>query len=134
MSNGRGLAEEMTDWNARYAANGFLFGTEPADFLKRESGRLPDGSRVLCVADGEGRNSVYLAGLGHAVTSFDLSEIALEKARRLAAERDATVDFNLAGVEDWDWSRRYDAVIGVFIQFADPDLRQRMFDWMAKAV
>ena len=59
-------------WDARYAAEGFLFGTEPADFLVAQAPHVPPGSKVLCVADGEGRNSVYLAGLGHTVTAFDL--------------------------------------------------------------
>lgn len=128
------MAKELTGWDARYAAEGFLFGTEPADFLKREAARLPAASRVLCVADGEGRNSVYLAEQGHAVTAFDPSKVALNKARRLAAERDVKVEFALSGVEGWDWSRQFDAVVAVFIQFADPDLRQRLFGWMAGAV
>jgi SAM-dependent methyltransferase len=76
-------------WNERYATEDYLFGTEPAAFLAREAARLPPASRVLCVADGEGRNSVHLARLGHAVTAFDMSPNAVEKARRLAAVRGA---------------------------------------------
>ncbi|WP_158964561.1 SAM-dependent methyltransferase [Chachezhania sediminis] len=122
------------NWNDRYATEGFLFGTEPADFVKREAGRLEPGSRVLCVADGEGRNSVHLAGLGHAVTAFDASTVGVEKARALAEFRKVAVDFNISGIEAWDWSREYDAVVGIFIQFAPPDLRAQLFGWMKQAV
>ncbi len=121
-------------WNKRYAAPGYLFGTEPAGFLRQEAGRLPKGARVLCVADGEGRNSTHLAALGYQVTAFDPSPVAVEKARALALENGVEVDFNVAGVEDWDWSRTWDAVVAVFIQFAGPDLRDRMFGWLGQAV
>lgn len=121
-------------WDQRYSAPGYLFGTEPADFLKREAPHIPDRSRVLCVADGEGRNSVYLASLGHEVTAFDASEVGVEKARNLAKERNADVDFRVSGIEDWDWTKTYDAVVAIFIQFAPPDLRDRLFGWLAQAV
>lgn len=125
---------EQNHWDQRYSAPGYRFGKEPADFLRREAGQLSKASKVLCLADGEGRNSVYLASLGHDVTAFDASSVALVKARDLAAERELSVDFNLSDVEDWDWSQQYDAVVGVFIQFAGPDLRNQIFDWMKGAV
>lgn len=124
----------MSMWDQRYAQPGYLFGVEPADFIRAQGGVLAPVSRVLCVADGEGRNSAYLAGLGHEVTAFDASLVALEKARALAAEKGVSVDFQHAGIEDWDWSQGFDAVVGVFIQFTPPDLRARLFDWMAQAV
>jgi SAM-dependent methyltransferase len=81
----------MSLWDSRYDRIDYLFGTEPADFVTRYAGLLPPESRVLCVADGEGRNSVYLAGLGHDVTAFDQSNVALVKARALALARGVTV-------------------------------------------
>ncbi|MCC6790170.1 MAG: class I SAM-dependent methyltransferase [Thermomicrobiales bacterium] len=78
-------------WNQRYDREEYVFGTEPNDFLVEVSGRIPPGP-VLSLADGEGRNSVYLAGLGHPVTAVDLSEIGLAKGRRLAAERGVTIE------------------------------------------
>lgn len=124
----------MSMWDQRYARPGYLFGTEPADFVRAQAGALAPGSRVLSVADGEGRNSVYLAGLGHQVTAFDASAVALDKARALAAQKGVSVDFRQSGIEDWDWSQPYDAVVGVFIQFTPPELRDRLFGWMAQAV
>src|SRR3546814_15076805 len=85
----RNMAEpdQAAFWNARYAANEYLFGTQPNAFLARESHRLAPGSKVLAIADGEGRNSVFLAQHGHRVVATDVSEIALDKARRLAERR-----------------------------------------------
>ena len=68
------------NWDERYAGEGYLYGTEPNDFLISAATRIRPGSRVLCVADGEGRNGVYLAGQGHQVTSIDQSRRGLEKA------------------------------------------------------
>ncbi|MBV1927458.1 MAG: class I SAM-dependent methyltransferase, partial [Rhodobacteraceae bacterium] len=76
----------------------------------------------------------YLASLGHDVTAFDASGVALAKSLDLAAERGVEVEFNLSGVEDWDWSRKFDVVVGVFIQFAGPALQKQMFDWMRGAL
>jgi len=121
-------------WDQRYSEPGYLFGTEPARFLKQQAGQLPRAASVLCVADGEGRNSAYLAGLGHRVTAFDPSLVAVEKARRLAEDKGVAPRFHVAGVEDWDWTQEFDAVVAVFVQFAPPDLRARMFAWMKQAV
>ncbi|MFT7595664.1 MAG: SAM-dependent methyltransferase, partial [Paracoccaceae bacterium] len=121
-------------WDQRYAEPGYLFGKEPAKFLTSASKWLEPGSNVLSVADGEGRNSVYLASLGHQVTGFDPSPVAVEKARQLATENGVTPQYNVAGIEDWDWDQQFDAVVGIFIQFAPPDLRAQLFGWMAQAV
>lgn len=121
-------------WDQRYGAPGYLFGKEPAKFLTAQSRWLKPGSKLLCVADGEGRNSTFLAGLGHQVTAFDPSSVAVDKARQLATEQGVTVQYNVAGIEDWDWSQQFDAVVGIFIQFAPPDLRTQLFGWMAQAV
>jgi cyclopropane fatty-acyl-phospholipid synthase-like methyltransferase len=91
-------------------------------------------SRVLCVADGEGRNSVWLAGQGHRVTAFDPSAVGLAKAARLAEAHGVAVDFRQAGVADWDWSQAFDAVVAVFVQFAGPDMRAGMFQGFAQAL
>lgn len=121
-------------WDKRYAEPGYLFGTEPAAFLARESGVIAPGARVLCLADGEGRNSVWLAGQGLRVVAMEASGVALGKARDLAAARGVAVDFRQSSVEDWDWSLPFDAVVGVFIQFAPPALRTAIHAGIAKAV
>ncbi|MCE6960227.1 class I SAM-dependent methyltransferase [Cereibacter sphaeroides] len=121
-------------WDERYSAPGYLFGKEPATFVRRVAGMLPARARILCLGDGEGRNSVHLAGLGHRVAAMDASAVALEKARRLAREKGVEVDLHHADIEGWDWSRRFDAVLGIFIQFAPPPLRARIHAGIAEAV
>ena len=121
-------------WDERFSTSDFVFGTAPAAYLVAAADHLDKGSRVLCVADGEGRNSVYLAGLGHEVTAFDASAVGIEKDKGLAAKQGVSVDYRLSGVEDWDWTRPYDAVVAIFIQFMPPDMRARIFDGLRQAV
>ena len=100
---------------------------------------LPALERLPCadtgVADGEGRNSVWLAMQGMAVTAFDFSPVGLGKARRLAERSGVTVDYRRSDVNDWDWeAAQYDVVVGIFVQFASPPERQRMFAGMRRAL
>ena len=124
------------NWDDRYAAApGYLFGTEPAAFLRDHAGMIRPGARALCVADGEGRNSVWLAAQGVEVTAFDASAVALDRARALARGRGVKVAFRQGGVEDFAWgAARYDLVVAVFVQFAGPALRSRLFAGMRQAL
>lgn len=91
----------MTFWDERYGSVDWAFGTEPNDFLRERAAAIPPGP-VLCIGDGEGRNGVFLATLGHDVTSVDLSAVGLGKARALAAERGVslhTLQADLAGFD-----------------------------------
>ena len=123
----------MSDmWTARYDRDDYLFGTETTDFL-REAARGIAPTDALCLADGEGRHSVFLAGQGFDVTAFDPARPAVEKARRLAADRGVSVDFHEAALDDWDWSRQFGAVVGMFIQFQGPEGRAETFARMRGA-
>ena len=122
-------------WNDRYKGPGYQFGTDPAAFLRREAGRLVAGQTALCVADGEGRNSVFLAERGLRVTAMDASDVAVDRARALAESRGVTVDFHLADIATWDWdARQYDVVVGIFFQFAAPPLRDEIFARMVRSL
>ncbi|MDF0602849.1 class I SAM-dependent methyltransferase [Psychromarinibacter sp. C21-152] len=124
-----------TDWDARYDREDYLFGTEPAKFVVAHGGRVPQGAHVLAVADGEGRNSVWLAKRGVRVTSMDSSEKGLAKARRLAEEAGVSVAFRIGDVAHWDWEgESYDAILAVFIQFAPPALRDEIHRGFDKAL
>ena len=79
-------------WDQRYAEPGFAYGTEPNDFLVQQAHRLAPESRVLCLAEGEGRNGAFLASLGHAVTAVDLSLVGLQKASQLAQSRGLSIE------------------------------------------
>ncbi len=122
-------------WNERYSEAGYLFGTEPARFLKDHESYLSAGDKTLAVADGEGRNSVFLAERGLDVTAMDASHIAIEKAKALAMVRKVKVDFVEAEITQWDWAEeRYDLVVAVFIQFFGPDGRDAIFNGMIKTL
>jgi len=124
-------------WSARYrdAGDDYLFGTAPNKFLASQSAHFGDGMSVLSVADGEGRNSVWLAEQGCTVTATEISPVALEKAARLARGRHIAVDFVAADVFNWEWpDAAFDAVVGIFIQFAGPAERPRMLEGMKQAV
>lgn len=73
------------NWDERYAEPGFAYGTAPNDFLAQNVERLPAGGDVLSLAEGEGRNAVFLAQRGFRITAVDGSAVGLEKARQLAA-------------------------------------------------
>ncbi len=122
-------------WNERYAQPGFLFGTEPAQFLVDQQAYLKRGQTALAIADGEGRNSVFLAEKGLKVTAQDASDVAIDKARGLAAARGAQVDYQLADLKQWDWPEaQYDLAVAIFIQFADPDFRDQIFAGLKKTL
>lgn len=126
---------ELARWNARFSVPDYVFGTAPNAFLAANAPRLKRGQRALCVADGEGRNSVWLAEQGLEVTAFDFSPVAVEKARRLASSRGASVRYELASVYEWSWPTAvFDVVAAIFVQFADPRMRAFMFDRMARAL
>lgn len=125
----------MNRWNERYAGEDFLFGTAPNAFLAAQRARLPQHGAALAVADGEGRNGVWLAEQGLDVLAVDASDVALAKSRRLAAERGVRMAWELADLLSWDFGReRFDVIAAIFIQFADPALRARLFTGMSAAL
>ena len=126
---------ELERWNKRFAEPGYVFGTAPNRFLASKRDLFGKGAKALCVADGEGRNSVWLAEQGLEVTAFDFSPPAVEKARRLAAKRGVKARHEVAGVYEWSWPQAaFDVVAAIFVQFADPAMREFMFARMARAL
>lgn len=126
---------ELERWNTRFGVAEYIFGKAPNAFLASQASRLQAGMTALCVADGEGRNSVWLALQGLAVTAFDFSPVGIAKARALADEAGVAVDHRRCEAGDWDWNARdYDVVAAIFVQFAPPPLRARMFAGMIDAL
>ena len=122
-------------WEERYSGSeDYLFGKAPARFLEDNPGWIRAGTTVLSVADGEGRNSAWMAGRGAKVTAFDFAETAVSRARVLADEMGVAVTHNLSDWESWDWDRQFDLVAAIFIQFAGPDTRPAQFSDLRKAV
>lgn len=124
-------------WSARYrdAGDDYLFGTAPNRFLATQAERFGADMRVLSVADGEGRNAVWLAEQGCRVTATEISPVALEKAGKLARSRHVEVAWQQADILNWEWPvEAYDAVVGIFIQFATPAEQPRQIGGMKQAV
>ncbi len=124
-------------WSARYrdAGDDYLFGTVPNRFLAEQEALFQPGMQVLSVADGEGRNSVWLAELGCSVTATEISAVALGKAQKLAHGRHVSVDFVQADLLSWNWPQAtYDAIVGIFIQFVGPRERESLFAAMKQAL
>ena len=131
----RSFPEPAATWDARFREAGYVFGTEPNAWLAGQRELFEPGTRALAVADGEGRNSVWLAQLGVQVDAFDISPVGVDKARRLAATAGANVNFQVADCDSFGWtSAAYDHVVAIFIQFADPAMRVRLFARMRDAV
>jgi SAM-dependent methyltransferase len=119
---------EFDRWQARFAAAGYLFGTAPNAFLKSQAHLLRKGERALAIADGEGRNGVFLAEQGLDVLSVDFSPLAQEKVHKLAAERGVTLRTEQADIETWIWApAAFDVVAAIFIQFSKPAERAEIF-------
>ena len=124
----RSLEQALVRWEARFSVGEYLFGERPNAYLASKAALLARGSRALSIADGEGRNSVWLAEQGLRVDAFDFSPTAVGKAERLAAGRGVRVGFNVSETFAWNWTPcAYDLVAAIFIQFASPAERERLF-------
>jgi len=130
-----GFDDPGATWDARFDRDDYIFGTAPNVFLAAQRPRLVAGQRALCVADGEGRNSVWLAQQGLVVSAFDVAPRGVAKARALAARCGVSVDYQVARVEDWPWTpAAFEVVAAIFVQFAPPALRERMFAGMLQTL
>ena len=116
------------NWDERYSIDDYLFGQKPAQALLRNEEYLVPRGETLLIADGEGRNSVYLAKNGFKVTSSDSSIVAQQKAKVLADSQNVKVNFRLENFFDIDWSKKqYDNIIGICLQFIPPELIEEAF-------
>src|SRR5438128_11335252 len=129
------FVSEYERWETRYGVPEYAFGKEPNYFLASCRGLLPPVGRALAVADGEGRNGVWLAEQGLDVLAIDFSPSAQRKARALAQERGVTVSFTQADVHAFDYPQAaFDVVVEIFTQFSSPAERALKWAGMRKAL
>lgn len=122
-------------WNQRYSGDEFFYGTAPNAFLASQRYRFKPGQSVLAVADGEGRNGVWLARQGLDVTAVDFSPKAVEKAQRLAGQCGVTVHHEISDLFAWNWGEnRFDVIVAIFIQFVGPEQRRTLNELMLRAL
>lgn len=126
---------ELDRWETRFRPPGYVFGKEPNAFLKAQAHRLHPGQLALSVADGEGRNGVWLAEQGLDVLSIDFSPVALAKARALAQERGVALRTEVADVTKWRWPETaYDVIVAIFTQVVFPAERKHFFANLKRAL
>ncbi|MBD5779610.1 class I SAM-dependent methyltransferase [Pelagicoccus sp. NFK12] len=116
----------MNKWDQRYSSEAFAYGTEPNDFLAEQARHIPSGP-CLCLADGEGRNGVYLASLGHPVTSVDSSRVGLEKAQRLATQKGVQIQTIHSDLADFAFEpESYQGIVSIFCHLPS-ELRKSVY-------
>lgn len=117
-TQGEPVAKLKAFWNSRYAKAGdeYVYGTEPNDFLVQSLPAIPSKGDVLCIADGEGRNSVWLARQGCRVTAIDVAAEGLAKARSLAERSGVRIETRVADVASFDFGvDRWDAIVSIYL-------------------
>lgn len=126
---------EFARWEGRFAVPEYIFGTEPNGFLAAQKQLLPAHGKALAIADGEGRNGVWLAEQGLDVLSLDRSPAAQKKARALAAARNVAIRTELADVVQWTFPEStFDVIAVIFTQFTTPAERSVLFANIRKAL
>jgi SAM-dependent methyltransferase len=106
-------------WNERYAETAYAYGQEANDFLKAQ--QIGSDLKVLCLAEGEGRNGVYLAGLGNDVTCIDYSKEGLKKTSQLAAQNGVEVSCICADLGEMQLqANTWDVIVAIFAHFPTP--------------
>lgn len=115
----------MSTWDERYALDGWAFGTDPNEFLLQEAHRLPPG-RILCLGEGEGRNAVHLADQGYEVVGVDRSQVGMDKAQALAADRGVFIETVVCSIEDFELNEgEWEGIVSVFFHLP-PELRAKI--------
>ncbi len=126
---------ERERWETRFSAPGYIFGKTPNAFLASRAHRLPATGSALSIADGEGRNGVWLAEQGLDVLAIDFSPTALQKSRVLAAERGVRLRTETADITSWQWpTAAFDVIAAIFVQVVFPAERTVFFANLKRAL
>ncbi|MEK6990874.1 methyltransferase domain-containing protein [Paenibacillus sp. FSL K6-1566] len=124
----------MNPWNERFQGEEYVYGTEPNAFVVDMQSRLSLTGQTLAIAEGEGRNAVYLAEQGHDVTVWDYAEAGLNKANKLAKEKGVKIAARLQDLEDAAWTPdQWDQIVCIFGHFPKA-LRLRTLRGVKEAV
>jgi len=116
----------MISWDERYAESDYVYGKEPNAFLSEHAGMIPKGGTVLCLAEGEGRNAVWLAHQGYKVTGVDSSSVGMGKAQALANERGVTIETHCVDLAEYYIEQdSWDGIVSIFCH-VPPPVRQRL--------
>ncbi len=121
-------------WDQRYSEPGYVYGTDPNDFLKAECLRISAGGNVLCLAEGEGRNAVFLAAQGYSVTAVDQSSVGMQKALALAQEKGVTIATEVADLADYELgTSTWDGIVSIAAH-VPPGVRKSLHQQVVEAL
>ncbi|GHB69705.1 SAM-dependent methyltransferase [Psychrosphaera saromensis] len=121
-------------WDKRYSNEEFAYGTEANDFLKSEFAQIPKGGKVLCLAEGEGRNAVFLAKQGYQVTAVDQSPVGLVKAKNFASQNGVEISTIVADLNDYDLGENtWDGIVSIAAH-VPPFLRKKLHTQVVKSL
>lgn len=123
----------MNFWDEEFDRPGYVYGTEANDFLKSYVNALPQGN-ILCLAEGEGRNAVFLALQGYQVTAIDFSQVGLDKAKKLADVNNVNITTICADLETYDLGeQQWDGIVSISCHFPS-DIRQALYKKVMNAL
>jgi SAM-dependent methyltransferase len=121
-------------WNERYSTSDYIYGTQPNDFLREQVACIPAGGNVLCLAEGEGRNAVFLAQQGYRVTAVDSSDVGLAKAAALASARGVHITCIHADLADFALGEEaWDGIVSIYCRLPSP-VRQPLYAALGRAL
>jgi SAM-dependent methyltransferase len=110
-------------WDEKYQDSEYVYGTSPNAFLKDYLSNVGNHLKILFPCDGEGRNAVYAASLGHEVTAFDFSQSGKEKALKLAKDNQVNIDYHVEDAITFYYGiKDFDLIVFVFAHFL-PEVR-----------
>ncbi|XPF94680.1 class I SAM-dependent methyltransferase [Colwellia sp. RE-S-Sl-9] len=120
-------------WDKEYDREEYVYGKLPNDFLKSHYNSIPKGN-VLLLAEGEGRNAVFLAKLGYSVTAVDISSVGLKKAEKLAKENNVVIETICADLAVFDLGeRKWDGIVSIYCHLPET-LRQDLYKRIELAI
>lgn len=121
-------------WNERYSGKTYFYGEEANDFLKETADRLPPRSNILCLAEGEGRNAIYLSTLGHQVTAVDQSVVGLKKLQELAIQKNVQIEVIVADLTDYVIEEnKWDVIVSIWCHLPK-ELREKVHTQCVKGL
>ena len=122
-----------TFWNDRFQSDAYVYGTAPNQFVRAHAEKWSAGATVLELGAGEGRNAIFLAEHGLAVTALDYAREGLHKLQQLADERGVSVETIQADVTVWSPNRTWDGVVSTFLHLP-PEARPQLYRTMQAAL
>ncbi len=114
------MNDQREFWNERFAKEGYFYGTEPNLYVASHIDALTEPAKILFLGEGEGRNAIYAARRGHAVTALDASDVGLAKCAERAQSENLALELIHTDLEIWESTERYDVVLCSFLHLPEP--------------